>query len=293
MLLRSATFLFATFITLVMPNDSDAYKILAVFGHPGKSHFRFYAPYLEKLAAKGHQVLTISHFHRKHSVANYTDIDLLETSSIRTVKTMSLDGLDNFNQITAALTLRKWGAEACKKTLEHPEVQKIIKSNDTFDLLVTETFSTDCYLTFAHQFKIPSIAFSPCALMPWVPDKVGHVDNPSYTPNHFSESTDHMDFGERVINTLSVVFHKFFYCFFMAVPVHRIASNHFGDNLPTMSDLGRNTSMIFVNSHFSLSRPRPLVPGVIEVAGLHIKEGNKLSKFLFVLAVGTRKGWKS
>ncbi|XP_069681751.1 UDP-glycosyltransferase UGT5-like [Periplaneta americana] len=279
MLLPSVTYLSATFLTLCMTNISDAHKILAVFGHVGKSHFDVFEPYLEKLAAIGHEVLVISHFPRKHPIPNYQDIDLRGTLSInKTVEIISYDGLINFNQIVSVWMLSEWGAEACEKIFEHPDVQKIIKSDDKFDLFLTESFNTDCFLAFAHKFKIPSIAFSSCVLMPWTPDRIGHVDNPSYIPNEFAASSDRMDFSERFINTLAYSFHKVFYHFFMDIPAHRIARKHFGDNLPSMPELSRNTSLIFVNNHFSLNRPHPLVPGVIEVAGLHIKEAEKLPK---------------
>lgn len=46
----------------------------------------------------------------------------------------------------------------------------------------------------------------------------------------------------------------------------------FGDRIPSVSDLKKETSLMFVNSHYSLSGVRPLSPAVIEVGGIHIKE---------------------
>lgn len=46
----------------------------------------------------------------------------------------------------------------------------------------------------------------------------------------------------------------------------------FGDEIPSVSDLKKGTSLMFVNSHYSLSGSRPLSPAVIEIGGIHIKD---------------------
>jgi glucuronosyltransferase len=139
-------------------------------------------------------------------------------------------------------------------------------------------FNTDCFLAFAHKFKIPIIGFSTCVFMPWTPGRVGNPDNPAYIPTQFVNSSDKMNFVERFINTFWYIFHKLHYPFLTDAPAHRIAKRHFGESLPALSDLARNTSLIFVNNHFSLNGPRPLVPGVIEVAGIHIQPPKPLPK---------------
>jgi glucuronosyltransferase len=40
---------------------------------------------------------------------------------------------------------------------------------------------------------------------------------------------------------------------------------------PGLEELERNMSLIIYNNHFSLNGARPLVPGVIEAGGMHIK----------------------
>ena len=41
---------------------------------------------------------------------------------------------------------------------------------------------------------------------------------------------------------------------------------------PSLADIARQTSLILTFSHFSVSEPRPLVPNVVEVGGLQIRE---------------------
>lgn len=46
----------------------------------------------------------------------------------------------------------------------------------------------------------------------------------------------------------------------------------FGPDVPDLRDLADNTSLIFVNQHFSFSGPRPLPVNVVEIGGVHIKQ---------------------
>lgn len=46
--------------------------------------------------------------------------------------------------------------------------------------------------------------------------------------------------------------------------------------MPHLSELVKNTNMIFVNSHFSFGGSRPFAPTVVELGGIHIKEAKPL-----------------
>lgn len=56
----------------------------------------------------------------------------------------------------------------------------------------------------------------------------------------------------------------------------KILKEVFGDKIPSVTDLRKKTSLMFVNSHYSLSGVRPLSPSVIELGGIHIKEPKPL-----------------
>lgn len=43
------------------------------------------------------------------------------------------------------------------------------------------------------------------------------------------------------------------------------------DNMPYLSEIAKTTSLIFVNTHYSLSGSRPATPALIEIGGIHIK----------------------
>jgi glucuronosyltransferase len=64
--------------------------------------------------------------------------------------------------------------------------------------------------------------------------------------------------------------------FFAELPLDKLYKKYFGQDIPPLSELKKRTSLILVNSHFSLHGPRPTVPGFVEVGGLHIQSGGNL-----------------
>lgn len=46
----------------------------------------------------------------------------------------------------------------------------------------------------------------------------------------------------------------------------------YGDGIPDVEEIAQNVSLILVNYHFSFGGPRPLVPQVVEIGGVHIKD---------------------
>lgn len=52
------------------------------------------------------------------------------------------------------------------------------------------------------------------------------------------------------------------------------------DNMPYLGDLIDETSLMLVNTHYSLSGPKPLSPSVIEIGGVHIQEPKPLEEVI-------------
>lgn len=46
--------------------------------------------------------------------------------------------------------------------------------------------------------------------------------------------------------------------------------------VPSILELEKNISLRLVNNHLSTSHPRPTMPGIVNVAGAHIKPANTL-----------------
>lgn len=257
---------------------THAYKILCLFPHVAKSHFLMAEALMQGLAAKGHQVTMISHFPQKTPIPNYRDISLVG-SMPEFVSQLSLDVVANGYVHTTIGLLAYLGYVNCENTLEFPAMKEFIAANEKFDLIVTEVFNTECFLGYLYRQNTPFIALSTSNMMPWAHARFGNPDNPSYMGNHFLYHGFEMTFKERVINTLYWEGLKWVYHFMFEKPSYELAKKYFGQSLPPLSEIAKNTSLLLVNTHFTLNQPRPLVPNVVEVGGIHLKPPeNKLSK---------------
>lgn len=184
-----------------------------------------------------------------------------------------------FNHFTTVILLWVLGNHVCDKFLEQPAVQDLIHSNDQqFDLVITEAFNTDCMVGFAHKFKVPLVQVVTFGGTSWMGDWVGNPSPYSYVPDTFQNFGDRMDFCERVQNTISITFQKMTRFFYFLPKQQALLEKYFGvyAPLPSISELHSSTSLLLLNHHFSISYPRPLMPNVVQVGGMHLKPAEKL-----------------
>lgn len=55
-----------------------------------------------------------------------------------------------------------------------------------------------------------------------------------------------------------------------------ILKQYLGNDVPSVDELVANTSMLFVNTHYSLSGAKPQSPALIEIGGVHIQDPKPL-----------------
>jgi glucuronosyltransferase len=272
-------------VLLLLPQDVCSARFLVIIPTPVKSHFVMLEPYMKALAARGHKLVVVSYFPQKQPVPNYTDIALEVSSNwTRTRSSISIEHVVSIrNPLVNVIYLAKYGANTCEAVLSCPSIGKLIKSDEKFDVVVNDVFHTDCFLPFAYKFGAISIGVSTSVIMPWANARFGNPDNPSYIPNLFTSFSDKMNLFERVVNAVTLALYKVIYHFLSESESQQLARLHFGVDTPDLDELSRNMSLILVNSHFSLNAPRPLVPGIVEVGGLHIPEPKPLPQVRQVL----------
>lgn len=174
--------------------------------------------------------------------------------------------------------LREWGTDNCEKALKAPAVQEMIKNPPHYDLILMEQFNSDCMFGLAHLIKAPVIGLSSCALMPWHYQRMGLPENPSLIPSLFMPHSDRMVFKERLANWLGHYGIKALYYLFSDPDSNSVIKKYIGQDVPDVRELVKGTSLMFVNQHYSLSGAKPLVPAVIELGGIHIREEKPLDK---------------
>ncbi|XP_069681769.1 UDP-glycosyltransferase UGT5-like [Periplaneta americana] len=265
--------------TLLLSSSVTAYKILALCPHVTKSHYAMVQALLRGLAARGHQVTVVSHFPQQQPIPNLKDISLVGSMDT-SVEDEPLTDVGKGEVMKSVNTLVEVALAVCENTLSFPPIQRLMKSDEKFDLIITELFNTDCMLGFVHKFKVPFIALTTSVMMPWSNERFANPDNPSYIPHHFLGHSDHMSFGQRFLNAVYQEVIKWAYYGLMDMPTQKIARKYFGEGLPPLAEIARNTSLLLLNTHFTINQPRPLVPNIVEVGGIHLTPPKELPQDL-------------
>lgn len=146
-----------------------------------------------------------------------------------------------------------------------------MSSNPKFDVLITENFNSRLFFAVSYKLKVPMICLSSSALLPWASYDVANPINPSYIPSILSYNPDRMNFLQRLSNVYTATVSYLAYEFIFNPKAEELKKKYFGEEVPPLKEIAKNISLTLVNSHFTFNRPRPLVPGVIEVGGQFVK----------------------
>lgn len=105
----------------------------------------------------------------------------------------------------------------------------------------------------------------------WLYGHFGIPFNTAYIPSLFSSFTQDMTFLERLQNTFlaTVIVPQIDY---YMDPMREHVEKYFGRKLTSISELYQDVSVLLLNTHHSISDIIPTTPGIIEVAGLHVRD---------------------
>lgn len=280
--------LIAYFFTVFLAiYDVRAARILGLFPHTGRSHQMVFEPLLQNLAERGHHLTVVSFFPLKNPPANYTDSSL-EGISPPGLESIDLMMFENSNRLLRLLgveriiiqmfafwPLDEFALNVCKKLVDWPILRGALTQQ--YDVVIVEYFNSDCMLGLMHVYGVraPIVAISSSGLMPWTPNRIGLSDNPSYVPLVSMPFTSKMSFTERLENTFLRSFYKYWFRNNIQLKEKEVLEKHFGRKMPDLEDLAKNVSLIIVNTHHTLNGVRPLLPGLVEVGGMHIDHTRK------------------
>ncbi|XP_034472230.1 uncharacterized protein LOC117779980 [Drosophila innubila] len=268
-------------------------NILGFFPHPAISHFQFFHPIMRRLAESGHTVDVVSPFPDSQPPPGYTDY-LLPGVNI----SISLD-FDIFEGRRLSFLLPfvdfaylyTYGKDACRNTLNGEALEQILRNPPGYyDVILMEQFNTDCLMGVAYKLNAPVVALCSSALMPWHYERMGAPLIPSYMSALFLGQSQEMSFGARLGNWVTTHTLNWIYKLLSVPAGDELLRQRFGPGIPSTSELVKNTSLILINQHFSLSGPKPLPPNVIEVGGAHIKKANPLDDELQQLLDNAKHG---
>ncbi|NXF98027.1 UD11 glucuronosyltransferase, partial [Eubucco bourcierii] len=154
---------------------------------------------------------------------------------------------------------------ACKYLLHNKELIRYLEESK-FDALFTDPV-VPCGQILAEHLSVPSVFFLrgvPCGF----DLKATQCPNPpSYIPRVFTYLTDRMNFLQRVKNLLFEL-PNYFLCDFAFQPFAELASEFLHRDV-TVLELLTQASIWLVRLEFVLDYPRPLMPNMIFIGGVH------------------------
>ncbi|NXA13555.1 UD11 glucuronosyltransferase, partial [Sapayoa aenigma] len=158
-----------------------------------------------------------------------------------------------------------FGVSSCKQLLKNQELLRYLEESK-FDALLTDPV-VPCGLILAQHLSLPSVYFLrgvPCGLDF---EATQCPSPPSYVPRGFTEYTDHMTFLQRVRNLVYDI-PNLFLCDFAFQPFAEMASEFLQRDV-TVLDLLCQGSIWLLRVEFVLDYPRPLMPNIIPIGGVH------------------------
>ncbi|KAJ1519806.1 hypothetical protein ONE63_005059 [Megalurothrips usitatus] len=106
---------------------------------------------------------------------------------------------------------------------------------------------------------------------PWMFDRVGGVDNPSYLISGHVPLGGKMTLWERIYNTCMHYAMQYLFKIHVQDPSDDAVREYFGPDTPPIAELVKRTNLLMVNGHVSLNPARPVNPNTIYVSGLHVQ----------------------
>lgn len=163
------------------------------------------------------------------------------------------------------------GIHHSKHVLQNEGVQKLLNSNEKFDVVIVENFVFDALLGFGQHFNCPLISLNTFDGIYWDDILTGNQSPYSYVPATFLGFPQPMSFRHRLWNTVYSGIEKFLYNFYNLRNQRKIYEQYFPKATKSFDEVHKSVSILFMNSHVSSASARPYLPNMIEINGIHIE----------------------
>ncbi|XP_036347530.1 UDP-glycosyltransferase UGT4-like, partial [Rhagoletis pomonella] len=275
-LIAIATIAFMAISTGVQPVHSA--NILGVFLSPSPSHLIVHMSIMKTLAERGHNVTVVTGQKPKVNHEKIHNIIIKPAEALQREMNEELAGLGAKKQSMLEMLTRVITADTVMFTiqldvLKNERLQEIYETN--YDLVIMGYFMNNFQWIVPAKLNCPLILSWTGQPMEMINELVGVPHEASYVPNVFMpyKKGEVMNFSSRLFNLFGSTAFRLFTSILDISLAARYKELAAGDtNIRTYSQMKENISLIFCNSHFSEGPIRPLVPGIVEIGGIQIKD---------------------
>ncbi|EDW38375.1 GL12558 [Drosophila persimilis] len=261
---------FAALLLLCLLSCVTAYNYLVVLHTAARSHYHVGSALAKGLAAAGHQVTIVSPFELKKPIKNIRDVPV--PSILNAMKGHIGKLLEKSQEpiVTRIIDFHHMGLAITESMLRDPIVVELMQSNQTYDAVISEVFLNEAHFGLAEHFNAPLIGLGTFGAISWNTDLVGTPSPPSYVPHAMLKLSDRMTLFQRIKNLAFVSYEYLFINYYYLPLQEAIYRKYFPNNKQDLYETRKNTALVLLNQHVSLSFPRPYSPNMIEVGGMHI-----------------------
>nr|XP_034193805.1 UDP-glucuronosyltransferase-like [Osmia lignaria] len=277
MKLNVAVVLFVVCAVCILEETRGA-RILAVVPTPSYSHQIPYRKLWTELHKRGHDVVLVTANPIANMTSkNFTQIDI--SGSYKDLQALNFLKLrfEGVNWITFTENyLFDLSTTFAESVLNNTELRRLCApgSNEKFDVVLTELLYMPSVPALAYRFDAPLIGLSSLGLVAIHEHDLGGFVLPSheYTWEMEANTGSNLSFWRRLWNYVSLW--RITYSIYRdLIPRHQEMAEHYlGMRLPPLTDIARNTSLIFVNQADALTPARPRLPNMITFTSFHVNE---------------------
>ncbi|XP_045499627.1 UDP-glycosyltransferase UGT5-like [Colias croceus] len=250
---------------------AHSYRILGVFPSLDRNNYLTYRTLFRELAIRNHDVTLISHFQMPNAPDNYKDILLSENPVYKGLSFESVIVNEVSRVPFETLVSTKAGNDDCKTLMNNNQVLHMIRTRPQYDVIIVESYNSDCALALAANLSAPYIAFNPQPIHPWHFNRLGINFNSAHVPQSLLQYGKQPWFFDRLKSYVLYYITQWVYYIGSQVTDHVYLYKYLGDNLPTLESIAANASLVFVNTHQSVFGGVARSDNVIDIGGIHIR----------------------
>lgn len=260
-----------------MSNLTCSKRLLIITPAPSYSHQIVFRALCLALNKRGHEIVTLTpNILNDSSLINYKEIDFGFVYE-------KIDDTDfsqtrwNLTQLGGLKTrLLRLGHDIAEDVLSHPDLLKYYanETNVHFDAVIAEMIMTPAIYLLAHRFHAPLIGIMSMDLQNCHRFNFGSPVLPSHPSNWELENYtgSNLSFWRRLMNFVNTWWNIQFWFNNFVYKQQQIAERYFGKDIPLITDVAKNMSLILINQEPLLAYARPEIPNIVHFSGLHIKK---------------------
>lgn len=185
------------------------------------------------------------------------------------------------NFITSVQLKWRLGEQLSEIVMSHKTMKEFIRSNtNAFELVMIESFCQEYTVAMGHKFNAPVINMAPAAIWGSISKWIHVPSTFSYIPDLCLKTTSDMSFTERIKNTITGLMQLYAERYTYLPKMKNVMDKYFTydgwESRPPLEHMLHNVSLTLINSRHAIGVPRPYLPGVIEIGGIHIKQPKTL-----------------